>query len=64
MQPLDFLTHFVSSLSVRECFKGFQQFKTVALGFNFRRQGLSFTPSYDLIIAKLSSSFSVEIELS
>ena len=51
VETLDFINPcFESSISVGECFKGYQQFKTVALSFNFQTRGLSFTPSVDRLL--------------
>ena len=36
---------FVSSYVVGDCFKGYQQYQTVALSFNFGKCQLSFRPS-------------------
>ena len=55
---LDFINpRFISNINVGECFKGYQEFKTVALGFDFRRRGLSFTPSFSRFLCLKSGCY-------
>ena len=48
VETLNFINPcFESSKSVGACFKGYQQFKTLALTFNFQKRASFFTPSVD-----------------
>ena len=46
VETLEFINPcYESSFYVGECFKGYQKFTTVAIGFNFQKRSLTFSPS-------------------